>query len=90
MVVPAPGDHRPRSARTVRLSENDVRHRCGAPAEALQQPDGVLSLLYPEQGLSIMVAEGRSEVLRCEAPVEFDKRLRAPLIATAAAPATTR
>jgi hypothetical protein len=34
----------------VHLSENDVRQRFGAPAEVLQQPDGVLVLLYPEQG----------------------------------------
>jgi len=74
----------------VRLSENDVGQRCSAPAEGLLQPDGVHLLLYPEKGLSITVAEGRRCVLRYEAPVEFDKRLRAPLIATAAAPATTR
>ncbi|MBK6470341.1 MAG: hypothetical protein IPF94_06280 [Betaproteobacteria bacterium] len=74
----------------MRLSETEVRQRYAAPAEVSQQPDGGLVLLYPEQALSIAVAKGRRGVLQYVAPVEFDKPLRAPLIAIAAAPVTTR
>jgi hypothetical protein len=75
---------------TVRLSEDDVRQRFGAPAEVLRLPDGALVLPYPDQGSIIAVAVGRRGVLQCVAPVEFAQRLRAPLIAAAAAPVTPR
>jgi hypothetical protein len=72
------------------LVEADVRQRFGAPAEVLAQPGGVRVLLYPEQGLSIGVAEGQRGVLQYVAPVDFATRLRAPLLAAAAAPVATR
>jgi hypothetical protein len=74
---------------SVRLTEDDVRQRFGAPAETLQQPGGGLALLYPELGLGITVAPGQRGVLQYVAPRDFGARLRAPLVAAldgAAAP----
>jgi hypothetical protein len=75
---------------SVRLSEADVRQRFGAPAEVLAQPGGGQVLLYPDRGLSITVADGQRGVLQYVAPVEFATRLRAPLVAAAAASAAGR
>jgi len=69
----------------VRLTVDDVRQRFGAPAETLDQPGGAQVLLYPESGLSISVAPGQRGVLQYVAPREFAERLRAPLLAAAAA-----
>lgn len=69
---------------TVRLSEDDVRQRFGAPAEVLAQPGGARVLLYPQLGLSVSVAAGQRGVLQYVAPAEFAQRLRAPLLAAAA------
>lgn len=66
---------------SVRLSEDDVRQRFGAPAETLAQPGGAQALLYPELGLVITVAAGQRGVLQYVAPREFEARLRAPLVA---------
>jgi len=72
----------------VRLTEDDVRQRFGAPAETLAQPGGAQVLLYPELGLSITVAPGQRGVLQYVAPRDFAARLRAPLLAALeAAPA---
>lgn len=65
----------------VRLTEDDVRQRFGAPAETLSQPGGAQVLLYPEMGLSITVAPGQRGVLQYVAPGDFVDRLRAPLLA---------
>lgn len=65
---------------TVRLTDDDVRQRFGAPAETLDQA-GAVVLLYPELGLSITVAAGQRGVLQYVAPAEFATRLRAPLAA---------
>ena len=73
---------------TVRLSDADVRQRFGAPAEVLAQPGGASVLLYPAMGLSISVAQGQRGVLQYVAPVDFAQRLRAPLVAAAAAVAS--
>jgi hypothetical protein len=69
---------------TVRLSEDDVRQRFGAPAETLAQPGGGQALLYPELGLAISVAPGQRGVLQYVAPRDFATRLRAPLVAAPA------
>ncbi len=78
---------------TVRLTEEDVRQRFGAPAETLAQPGGPV-LLYPELGLSISVATGQRGVLQYVAPADFSARLRAPLVAqprsSASGPAPAR
>lgn len=68
----------------VRLTEDDVRQRFGAPAETLDQPGGAHVMLYPELGLSITVAPGQRGVLQYVAPGDFADRLRAPLLAAAA------
>lgn len=74
----------------VRLTEDDVRQRFGAPAETLDQPGGAQVMLYPEMGLSITVAPGQRGVLQYVSPREFADRLRAPLLAAAAAPQPLR
>jgi hypothetical protein len=66
---------------SLRLTEDDVRQRFGAPAETLAQPGGAVSLLYPELGLSVSVAPGQRGVLQYVAPRDFATRLRAPLVA---------
>lgn len=63
----------------LRLDDDDLRQRFGAPAETLPQPGGALVLLYPEMGLSATVQPGSRGVLQYVAPAEFDTRLRAPL-----------
>ena len=88
---PLRADHRQQAAQArlvglsfvpaLRLSDDDVRQRFGAPAQTLAQPGGVQVLLYPELGLSISVAPGQRGVLQYVAPAEFDARLRAPLLA---------
>jgi len=65
----------------VRLSEDDVRQRFGAPAETLDQADGAKALLYPERGLVATVSPGSKGVLQYVAPRDFEARLKAPLVA---------
>lgn len=75
---------------SVRLTDDDVRQRFGAPAETLAQPGDALGaqvLLYPELGLSISLAPGQRGVLQYVAPRDFGPRLRAPLLAALEAPA---
>jgi hypothetical protein len=72
---------------SLRLSEDDLRQRFGAPAEVLVQPDGARVLLYPARGLAASVAAGSRGVLQYVAPRDFEARLRAPLQAAAAASA---
>ncbi len=72
----------------VRLTDDDVRQRFGAPAETLAQPGGGQVLLYPELGLSITVAPGQRGVLQYVAPRDFVQRLRAPLVAAREAAGT--
>ena len=69
----------------VRLSEPDLRQRFGAPAASIAQPGGAQVLLYPERGLAATVATGSRGVLEYVAPGDFDRRLRAPLLAAGAA-----
>lgn len=86
-------DHRQQAAKArlvglsfipaVRLTDDDVRQRFGAPAETVAQPGGAQVLLYPELGLSITVAPGQRGVLQYVSPRDFAHRLRAPLLATA-------
>jgi hypothetical protein len=68
---------------TLKLTEADVRQRFGPPRGEVAQGDGKV-LLYPERGLAAHVAEGRRAVLQYVAPAEFERRLRAPLAASAA------
>ena len=70
----------------VRLTDDDVRQRFGAPAETVAQPGGAQALLYPELGLSITVAPGQRGVLQYVSPRDFADRLRAPLLAATAPP----
>lgn len=72
----------------VRLGEADLRQRFGAPAAVLGQPDGSQVLLYPERGLAATVAAGSRGVLQYVAPRDFEARLRAPLLASAASAAS--
>jgi len=67
----------------VRLSEQDLRQRFGAPAEAFSQAGGARVLLYPALGLAATVASGSRGVLEYVAPRDFETRLGAPLRAAA-------
>lgn len=58
----------------VRLSDADVRQRFGAPAAETALADQGRTLLYPERGLSVTVAEGRRAVLEYVAPRHFASR----------------
>ncbi len=72
---------------TVRLSEQDLQQRFGAPAEAFSQPGGARVLLYPALGLAATVGTGSRGVLEYVAPGNFEQRLGRPLRAAAAASA---
>jgi hypothetical protein len=73
-----------------RLDETTLLARFGPPAERLTGSQGEVQLLYPSLGLAITVppAEGplarARAVLQYVAPREFERRLRAPLAASAA------
>jgi hypothetical protein len=43
--------------------------------------------MYPAQGLAVVLDSQGREVLQYVAPADFDRRLRAPLIAAGATPA---
>ena len=67
---------------SVRLTEADVRQRFAAPAQVLPaaSPGGLL-LLYPALGLAAAVGPASRGVLQYVAPRDFDRLLRAPLLA---------
>lgn len=65
----------------LRLRDDDVHQRFGAPAETLALPPGGQALLYPHLGLAIHLLPGQRSVLQYVAPREFAERLRAPLLA---------
>lgn len=69
----------------VRLSEDDVRQRFGAPDQVHGLADQAKVLLYPERGLAVTVQAGSRGLLQYVAPAQFEARLRAPLLATPAA-----
>jgi len=71
----------------VNLAEATLVQRFGAPAERLPGADGEWQLLYPARGLAIALpAQGRP-LLQYVAPRDFERRLRAPLLASAASAA---
>lgn len=72
---------------TLRLSEQDIPQRFGAPAEVVALAGSTQVLLYPDRGLAATVAEGSRGVLEYVAPREFEARLRKPLLAAIAAAA---
>ncbi len=70
----------------VKLTEADLRQRFGAPAETVAQAGGVKVLLYPAIGMTAAVADSGATrtALQYVAPRDFERRLRAPLAASAA------
>lgn len=62
----------------INLSEAQLTHRFGEPAERLREASGVLHLLYPQKGLDIAVSENKKEVLQYLPPSRFGE-LAAPL-----------
>ena len=67
---------------SVRLTEADVRQRFAAPAQLLPAASpGGLVLLYPALGLAAAVGPASRGVLQYVAPRDFDRLLRAPLLA---------
>jgi hypothetical protein len=69
------------------LDAETVRARFGAPAERLASGERLVQWLYPAQGLAVVLDRDGREVLQYVAPGDFDRRLRAPLIAAGATPA---
>jgi hypothetical protein len=67
---------------TVNLDEATVIQRFGQPAERIQVSEKRVHLLYPQQGLDIVVDGDGKELLQYVAPRHFDL-LRAPLLQVA-------
>ena len=70
---------------TVNLDEATVVRRFGPPGERVVISDRRVHLLYPKQGLDIVVDGDGKELLQYVAPREFD-RLRQPLPAAGTEP----
>jgi len=70
------------------LDGETVRARFGEPAERLASGERLVQWMYPGMGLAVVLdSEGR-EVLQYVAPADFERRLRTPLIAAGAKPAS--
>jgi hypothetical protein len=68
-----------------RLDVNAVISRFGEPAERISVNTHTEHLLYPSKGLDVMVDTDGKELLQYVAPLEFNERLRQPLLAAIAA-----
>lgn len=65
---------------TVNLDEATIIQRFGEPAERIVLSETRMHLLYPKQGLDILVDKDGKELLQYVAPQQF-ARLRDPLVA---------
>ena len=65
---------------TVNLDEATIIRRFGAPGERIVVSEKRTHLLYPEQGLDVVVDKDGKELLQYVAPQQF-ARLREPLLA---------
>jgi hypothetical protein len=65
---------------TVNLDEATIVQRFGEPAERIVVSDKRTHLLYPKQGLDVVVDQDGKELLQYVAPQQF-ARLREPLLA---------
>ena len=72
---------------TVNLDETTVIQRFGQPGERIVVSEKRVHLLYPQQGLDVVVDSDGKELLQYVAPRNFAS-LRDPLLAMAAAPAS--
>jgi hypothetical protein len=68
------------------LDAETLRARFGDPAERLASGERLVQWMYPRQGLAVVLDSQGREVLQYVAPTDFEKRLRAPLIAAGATP----
>ena len=68
------------------LDEAAVVARFGPPAEKLPQGDHVVHLLYPAQGVDVVVDSQGKELVQYVPPAEFEARLRMPLLQVRAEP----
>jgi hypothetical protein len=68
---------------TTNLDEATIIQRFGEPGERIVVSDKRTHLLYPAQGLDVLVDQGGKELLQYVAPRDF-ARLREPLLAAAA------
>jgi hypothetical protein len=67
---------------TTNLDEATIIQRFGEPGERIVVSDKRTHLLYPAQGLDVLVDQGGKELLQYVAPRDF-ARLREPLLAAA-------
>lgn len=67
-----------------RLDADTVRGRFGAPAERWSQDERIEQWLYPALGLAVAIDREGRDLLQYVAPADFDRRLRAPLVAAGA------
>jgi hypothetical protein len=65
---------------TTNLDEATIIQRFGEPGERIVVSDKRTHLLYPAQGLDVLVDQGGKELLQYVAPRDF-ARLREPLLA---------
>ena len=72
---------------TVNLDETTVIQRFGQPGERIVVSEKRVHLLYPQQGLDVVVDSDGKELLQYVAPRNFAS-LREPLLAVVAAPAS--
>jgi hypothetical protein len=71
---------------SAKLEAAALEQRFGAPAERLKLGSTQVHWLYPALGLAIVVNGQEKDLLQYVAPMEFEQRLRAPLLAAGAAP----
>jgi hypothetical protein len=67
------------------LDEAAVVSRFGQPAERLRSTAHTEHLLYPAQGVDVMLDTEGKELIQYVAPADFEARLRQPLVKAAAA-----
>jgi hypothetical protein len=67
------------------LDEAAVISRFGQPAERLRSTAHTEHLLYPDKGVDVMLDTEGKELIQYVRPVDFEARLRSPLVKAAAA-----
>jgi hypothetical protein len=70
---------------STQLDAAALRARFGEPAEVLRGAREVEHWMYPANGLAVALDAGGRELLQYVAPVDFERRLRAPLLRPAVA-----
>lgn len=69
---------------SAQLDAATLTQRFGAPDERLPAGQGAEQWLYPSRGLAIALHDKGRELIQVVAPADFERRLRAPLLAASA------